>query len=328
MKLSLKHSRIFCCTILSSLAGWPLAGCSAEEASYSNWIPRLTVPHAWTLETIVIDGDLRDRAWEQGTMTYGFVDETGDKAPSEATRVRIIHDYHALYIAFTVEEGDMQALSAAASDKEGMTGDAVGLSLSYKANGSIHQLNLWVDHDNNLILPSGGADIWDGHGTIETAVRKRPGSWDVEIAIPWKRAGTSSPSYADIWQANFFRNNTSNGKGSSEKSNWLPAGQMGELRFGRDCLVYLYSKRPFYSPDEVMVFNYSDRLRRFSATYLNESGEEIQGMTVHLGPGHRRQHYKMEGLKHGTYTVVVRDRDAQPGEDDVIMVVPRPQFGR
>ncbi|MEX0332591.1 MAG: carbohydrate-binding family 9-like protein [Puniceicoccaceae bacterium] len=289
---------------------------------------RLTVPRAWTLERIVIDGDLRDRAWEQGTMTYGFVNATGDSAPTEPTRARIIHDYDALYIAFTVEEADMDSRVSSMDDKVGLTGDSVGFVLEYESNGTLFVTRISVDHEGNFMQEGGQPSVWGGPGGIESAVAERQGAWDVEIAIPWAQLSTAFPSPGDIWRVNFYRNSTSNKEGKPEKSSWLPAGQKGELRFGRDCLVYLYSKRPFYSSDEIMVYNYADRLHRLVGTYVNDQGEEVQSVTVHLGPGHRRQHYRMEGLKHGMYYVIVRDREAAPGTDDVVMVVPRPQFGK
>ena len=308
-----------------------LPACPGAETSSDDAFSmpaRLTVPRAWTLERIVIDGDLRDRAWEQGTMTYGFVNESGDGAPSEATRARVIHDYDALYIAFTVEEADMDNLVARNSGKSESTGDAVAVTLEHESNGSHFVTSFFVDHEGNFLHTGGQPGVSGTAEGIKSAVAKREGAWDVEIAIPWQQLSTQFPSNGDIWRVNFYRHNTSNKEGKPERSSWLPLGQKGELRFGRDCLGYLYSQRPFYRSDEIMVYNYADRLHRLEGTYLNEKGEVVQSVPVHLGPGHRRQHYQMDGVQHGMYYVVVRDREAQPGTDDLVMVVPRPQFGK
>jgi hypothetical protein len=264
-------------------------------------------------------------------MTYSFFLADGSGAPASDTRVRVIHDYHAVYFGFTVMEKDMAALTAAAAgrDDAAITGDdAVAVVLEYAdAAGQPRTARIAINSANAVADALDGQPDWNLDG-LQTAVRKRPGMWDVEIAVPYAGLGVAMPRYHDTWQANFFRNKAANGDQPAEQSVWLPGNAMGELRYGRDLLVYVWSKRPFYAPDEVMVFNFSDKLRRLAAQYYDLDGNPVGAeMTVHLGPGHRRQHYAMERPPQGAWRLVVRDRDAMQG-DSVIMSIPRPQFGK
>ena len=276
---------------------------------------RLTVPRAWELNRIVVDGDLRDRPWEQATMTYGFVVPDGGAAAEPATRTRVIHDYHGVYLGFT------------AMGAEGAASDEVGVNLSWPdAEGNWRRVVISLSRDAGLAFNSDAQEALHIE-SIQAAVRAGEGLWDAEIFIPYESLGVGMPAFGDLWKANFFRRISTAGVETPVLSGWLPEGQSAELRFGRDLLVYLYSKRPFYAPDEIMVFNYSDRLRRLVGEYVNADGETVQQMPIHLGPGHRRQHYRMEGVPKGMHWVVVRDRDAMLRDDNVIMVMPRPQLG-
>src|SRR5262245_3941728 len=55
---------------------------------------------------IVIDGDLKDAAWEAAPWTDAFVDIEGDKKPKPLfrTRAKMLWDDEALYIAAELEE--------------------------------------------------------------------------------------------------------------------------------------------------------------------------------------------------------------------------------
>ena len=292
---------------------------------------RLNVTRDFSIDQIVVDGDLQDRAWEQGTMTYGFVTPDGEGAPKAFTRARVIHDYRNLYVGFSAMGQDLATLKAGATDRDGNVAadDAVGLSLDYiDAAGQERTVTLWINSEGVMADAEGDNTGWNIAG-LQTAVRMRPGNiWDVEVAIPWEALGTMMPRYHDVWRANFFRHKAAAGDSPEEDSAWIANGGKGELSFGRDALVYVYSKRPFYAPDEVMVFNFSDKLRRMSAQYEDLDGNPVgEEMIIHLGPGHRRQHYAMERPDQGRYRLVIRDRDVMQG-DNVLMVVPRPQFGK
>lgn len=316
-------------TLLAALGLSALCGSAAAQSLKNlEHTPRLTVPRAPMAEQVFVDGNLEERAWEYGTMTYGFVAESLDQAPEVDTRARVLYDYHNLYIAFSAREPNLDGLKAKSrnGNKKVRQDDAVGFKLSYDSeSGASGELELWVNSENAVFdsLKKDGDKVRDLEG-LQTAVHKRDGVWDVEIAIPFLTLGVDLPRFGEVWNINFMRERYGSAR---ESSSWLDRETQGEIRFGRDMVVYLYSKRPYHASDEIMAFNFGHRVRYFEGEYLTDEGNISQEIPIQLGPGHRRQHYRMDSLEKGNmYYVIVRKVEAKRDEDNVIMVVPRPQW--
>src|SRR5262245_54526853 len=85
----------------------PAAGAPVTEADIHEAAPH---PKGYVcyraLTPITIDGDLKDAAWAAAPWTDAFVDIEGDKKPKPQfrTRVKMLWDDEALYIAAELEE--------------------------------------------------------------------------------------------------------------------------------------------------------------------------------------------------------------------------------
>lgn len=272
--------------------------------------PRITALKA--TEPIVIDGLADDNAWERGVVSYGFLSSRNAAKPNQDTRARVLYDRQFLYVALTASEKDGGANGA----------DTVGLQLRFPgANGNLREVEIMATPANRVTVKdvSGGGRTVPLQG-LKSAVKKRAASWDVELAIPFAGLGIEDPRIGDVWEVNFLRNRSG---GESASSTAFPG--FGELRFGRDLLVYLWSKTPYSGDDEVMVYNDSEQLRQLLAQVISaSSGKVISETPIYMTPGHRRQHFPIETPEGEDYYILVRQTDRPDESDDDRLVVWRP----
>jgi hypothetical protein len=179
---------------------------------------------------VVIDGDLKDMAWDAAPWTDVFVDIEGDKKPKPRfrTRVKMLYDDDALYIAAEMEEPHLWATLK--------THDSVifydnDFEVFLEPDGDNHmygelELNaLNTTWDLLLTKPykdSGHAiNAWEITG-LKTAVRldgtlndprDTDKGWTLEIKWPWSglkelanpKAAPMPPKDGDRWRINFSR---------------------------------------------------------------------------------------------------------------------------
>jgi len=175
---------------------------------------------------IVVDGGLKDEAWQKAPWTEWFVDIEGaaKPAPRFGTRVKMLWDENYFYIAAELEEPNVwatltqhDAVIFKDNDFE-VFWNPSGDSRNY-FEFEINALNTSWD----LFLPKpylqhGKADnSWEIPG-LKSAIAvdgtiNRPGDkdrgWTVELAFPWsafhERSGFGRPKNGDQWRVNFSR---------------------------------------------------------------------------------------------------------------------------
>ena len=316
---------------LPSLAAFLIMGAATAAPARAQDGPppqRMTVPLA--IKPVVADGLANDLAWERGALTYGFLRTEDGEPARHGTRARALYDRRNLYFAFTAQEPAVDDVIRDARENSGSFGDrdAVGIRLQVPGdNGSEREIEIWISPANQVRVLENG-ERQDDTGELETGVFRREQSWDAEIVLPFAWLDVDEPQAGDVWQIDFLRRRSARGDESAETTAWNPPDGRGEIRFGRDLLVYLYSQRPFSGRDEVMVYNPSDQLRQLRAELIDaETGKVVAHETIYIGSGHRRQHFRLPAPEVGDYYVIVRQTDRPMERDDDKLVEWRPQRG-
>jgi hypothetical protein len=176
---------------------------------------------------VAIDGALDDAAWDAAPWTDAFVDIEGDKKPKPRfrTRVRILWDDQALYIAAEMEEHHVWATLR---EHDSVIFHDNDFEVFIDPDGDNHEygeleLNaLNTTWDLLLTKPykDGGKPVsaWEIKG-LKTAVRVQgtlndatdaDTGWTLEIAWPWEslkelRKKPVPPVHGDQWRINFSR---------------------------------------------------------------------------------------------------------------------------
>lgn len=175
----------------------------------------------------VVDGRLDDKCWDQAVWSESFVDIEGNGKPKppKQTRMKMLWDEKALYIAARLEEPHLQAtlrdhdsyIFQADNDFEVFI-DPDGDCHDY---GELELNALGTTWDLLLTKPyrNGGRalDSWEIKGLqVKTALEgtlndpsDTDTGWTVEIAIPWRTfreiGGAEPPKLGDRWRINFSR---------------------------------------------------------------------------------------------------------------------------
>lgn len=112
---------------------------------------------------VEIDGDLKDAAWEAAPWSDAFVDIEGDKKPKPRfrTRVKMLWDDEALYIAAEMEEPHLWA------------------------NLKNHDDIIFLDNDFEVFLDPDG----DNHNYGELELNALNTTWDLFLGKPYKDGG-------------------------------------------------------------------------------------------------------------------------------------------
>ncbi len=268
---------------------------------------------------VVIDGDLKDAAWEAAPWTDAFVDIEGDRKPKPRfrTRVKMLWDDEALYIAAELEEPHIWATL---KDHDSVIFHDNDFEVFLDPDGDNHlygelELNaLNTTWDLLLTKPykDGGhaVNAWEITG-LKTAVkidgtlndpRDKDKGWTLEIKWPWKglkelvhtKRTPVPPKDGDQWRINFSR------------VEWDTEVVDGKYR--------KFDKRPehnwVWSPQGVIDMHRPERwgYLQFSTAKPGEAKfkpDEDWGIrdTLHRAYYAQKQHL----LKHGRYATDLKD---------------------
>lgn len=149
---------------LAAAVALPAAGAPTTDAEMTEPFPH---PKGYVCyrapSPVTIDGDLKDAAWDAAPWTDAFVDIEGDKRPKPRfrTRVKMLWDDEALYIAAELEEPHVWG--------------------TLKEHDSV----IFIDNDFEVFLDPDG----DNHLYGELEVNALNTTWDLLLTKPYKDGG-------------------------------------------------------------------------------------------------------------------------------------------
>jgi len=181
--------------------------------------PALIVPRR--RETIAIDGKISAEEWAGAVETTGFVGIDSKLAAPTQTRVRLLYDDTALYLAFASllpeEARDnpamttgmtgalMQTRSSFDTDVDG--DDAIEIDLMPEPpEGMWYRLvvNGLNTHYDYSVAPDGNITL-DWNPTWESAATLDAEAWRVEVRLPFAGLGVEAPQPGSRWGLNLIR---------------------------------------------------------------------------------------------------------------------------
>lgn len=150
-------------------------------------------------------------------------------APEQATTVRLVHDGGALWVRFDCADRDIWATHTE-RDAPLWEEEAVEVFIAPGEDVPAAYLEIEVNplgtiFDARIANPDGRRDTmsinaaWNAAGLVVEVDRPTPGSWRVDLAIPWGDLGEVAPPR--LWRANFFRIERPR-DGHPEYSCWSP----------------------------------------------------------------------------------------------------------
>lgn len=177
--------------------------------------PEVTVP-SLSGPPPVIDGVLED-AWSDAAVIEGFtLLGEPDQAPTQHTRVRLLHGDDALYAAFECAEESMEELEAELTERDApvWSEDCVELFVSPRHDGEGYY-HLIVNALGTIRDERGKDETWDC--TARAEVARAEDGWTLELLVPV--AEMRLPWDVDgHWRLNITRNERPHG----ELSTWAP----------------------------------------------------------------------------------------------------------
>jgi len=187
------------------------AGVVPTIATRLEQLPRVIVPK--TSASPVIDGKLDDAAWDGAVKLAPFAhyrdtESTKFEGKLHASHARLTYDAEALYIACSLQHGDIALRSHGYEGRRDapiyFESDALEVFLMPASHGG-NYAHLAVDHTNTVFDEMRGAGGANWNGDWQSAVSKTDGVWHVELRVPFATLGTQTPAEGDVWRANFCR---------------------------------------------------------------------------------------------------------------------------
>ncbi len=149
-----------------------------------------------TSGSMTIDGNLSEFARAPAVL----LDASASAARSDNhTSARLLYDATNLYVAFKVQDATLR-IAQGGRDGEVWNGDGVEIMLDPRLTRSsapdADDRHLLVNANGDLADERGNAGAWDRSWTSNAAVAVSgaPGSYSVEMAIPWSALGAAAPA--------------------------------------------------------------------------------------------------------------------------------------
>ncbi|MCE5322562.1 family 10 glycosylhydrolase [bacterium] len=170
-------------------------------------LPNVEIPK--TDKPIVIDGKLDDGAWADAAKVKLDYTNEGGSAPVETTAL-LTYDNDNLYVAFHADEPLMSKLKANVTKRDGPTfyDDSVEVFVDpANQRRTYYHLStntLGTEFDQKVFNPG-----WNGEW--KSGAQTGADGYSVEMAIPFKEFGMSTPAPGTKWALNLTRNRTTSG---------------------------------------------------------------------------------------------------------------------
>lgn len=214
-------------TAVAPAAGQPTASHTAFVS-----VPR-------TVQGPVVDGALREGAWEQAPVLSNFILVSGGKRPLHDTEVRLVHDSEALYVGFRARDTELASSPADPHQRDAaaiMGQDHVSILLDGDGDqGGYYFIAIGRRGGIYDSLGALGPESADVEG-IEARTTIVAGAWEAEVRIPLASVGMSAAG-AGTYSVNFGRYRSL----TAESSSWCPARgslhdpyHFGEIVLGTD----------------------------------------------------------------------------------------------
>lgn len=241
------------------------------------------------VDEIRIDGIPDEESWKMAPASSGFqmsfpVDNRLADSTIQTT-VKMVYDRHFLYIAAICKSGGEFIIQTLKRDNRYLEGDAFGVVIdpvNEQTNGFVFVVNPMGVQSELLIsgqtgrrqilergrTPSGANIAWDNKWFAE--VKRNPGEWVVEMAIPFKTLRFESEK--SVWGVNFFRVDSK----SNSIHTWQPVPiEFNEIDLGYTGLLH-WDTPPEKVKNNISVIPYL--LSGVSKDYENNMGwdPEIQ----------------------------------------------------
>jgi hypothetical protein len=208
-----------------------------EKSDGSLYLVPLLAPKA-----PAIDGRLNEEGWGNAAGIVRLHKLGAPKEnPSRATEVYLTIDADNLYVAFRCGEPfpERRKRSAKGRDLDGIAADdTVSVQLQPGEDAKAPYYEVTVTSTGAVALTQHGtkSKAWNAGG-IQAAVRDALGGWVVEVRVPFKAMGRSTPEAGERWRANFVRHIAT--VEPPELATWAPqatvearqAEHFAELRF-------------------------------------------------------------------------------------------------
>ncbi len=166
---------------------------------FKNYVKKKSITAVSTLETITIDGNLTEAAWDTAQPVEYFIDCRMFKLCPQPLFAEILYDKNNLYIAGEVTQPLTQKIKEAKHGPEKYApSESIEILLVPDKQYPENMCQLILDSSGNLFShkkiktlltePAKRMPGWDSGAVI--AVKRKNDKWRFEISIPYKKLGT------------------------------------------------------------------------------------------------------------------------------------------
>ncbi len=237
MHLPFTRSRLLVLVVIGLLGCLPMSAAPGQPSSPSSTTPstnasttdastpRLVAPRL--TDAPIIDGDLSDPIWHSAAVVDGLI-VAGSYAPADQkTSIRLAFTNDALFVAFDCDDTAVIATTRD-HDQAAWDDDCVEIFLSprFRLDEYIHFI---VGANGATYDERNGNASWSSQPAMQSAVKRRPGGYTVEIALPFAgilNDASLQPRRGDLWGLKLTRSDRDQQRGAPlQNSSWTPIAQ-------------------------------------------------------------------------------------------------------
>ncbi|NOX97936.1 MAG: hypothetical protein GXO98_07770 [Nitrospirae bacterium] len=177
-----------------------------------------------------LDGKLNDPAWKKSSVVANFLLPNANGSTNYPTEVRLVYDNKNLYLSFRCLEPNLPGLVTEVKERDGpiWRDDSIEIFLDTNLDKKTYY-HLAINAD--AVIYDGWGQDRSWNGTYLAQAGREAGAWTLEVAIPWKTIGITSPKTGMKMGLELARTRAQNPR---EKTLWSPTfgGFHTPSRFG------------------------------------------------------------------------------------------------